>query len=183
MNLLDTLSFTESNFIFLFANNMYKKNNMTTKAISYIANSYNECSLAFFKMISGKFILASMNLLDKDSKLIIKDFFKHKIETAHFPSYFKSLKNIIVSEKVDKDEIEIHITAQNIDIVNNIIRYLLMLEKEHDKNDIELKFSTALLQLTLQLYPAEKFKEIINNSHGEIIKLNEGIITCLIENA
>lgn len=188
MNLLDTLSFTESNFIFLFANNMYKKNNMTTKAMSYVANSYNECSLAFFKMneecsnISGKFILASINLLDKDSKLIIKDFFKHKIETAHFPSYFKSLKNIIISKKVDKDEIEIHITAQNIDIVNNIIRYLLMLEKEHDKNDIELKFSTALLQLTLQFYPAEKFKEIINNSHGEIIKLNEGIITCLIEN-
>ena len=192
INMLDAISITGKNFVILYAKSMYKQDNLSTKTLSYIAYTYNECSLAFFKIneecsdISGKFMLASMNLLNKDTKLIIKDFFEQKIETAHFPRYFKSLKNTIIGEKVNEDEIEILITEQNVDIVNNIIRYLLMMEKEHEKSDIQLKFATALLQLVLKNLPENKFLEIIGGSYDkydDINEMNERIITCFCKTA
>ena len=58
-----------------------------------------------------------------------------------------------------------------------------MLEKEYQKNDIELKFTTTLLQLALQLYSEKKFKEMINNNYEDISKMNEKIIIYVNESA
>ena len=61
-----------------------------------------------------------------------------------------------------------------------------MMEKEHEKSDIQLKFATALLQLVLKNLPENKFLEIIGGSYDkydDINEMNERIITCFCKTA
>ena len=109
-------------------------------------------------------------------------YLKEKIENSHFPKYFIALKEMIFGVQIEENNnnLKLYLTQDNIDNVNIIVRNLLMMEEEHQKKLIELKFSTTLLNIAKNYFKEQQFEKMIGDDKN-ISLMNERIISCLNE--
>ena len=193
VNLLDNTAISKD-LLILYAKKIFQNdNNFSTKNINFIAYLFNECGLEFSKfsddciiltnqIISGS-ISASLNLENEGLKLSLMDYFEKRIKDSHFPTYFKSLKDMIFGVQIENNHnnLKMYLTADNIENVITVIRNLLVMEEEYQKELIELKFSTTLLNIARNHYKEKQFLNIIEGKYEDISFMNGRIISCLNE--
>ena len=174
INLLDNTAISEG-LVTSYAKIIFNDvKNISTKSINFIGSLYNECGIEYSKIsddyliLSNQIILASVqasiNDENEDLKLRLLDYFEKRIKNSHFPGYFKALKEMFFGvqiENLNKNNLKINLTSDNIEAVITVVRNLLVMEEEYQKELIELKFSITLLNIARNHY--EK-KTICKNS-------------------
>jgi len=162
-----------------------KKSEQVKNRIEAIATAYDECALEYFKDSNDPTFLSGLIIgnLEEESNAEecqkILDYLDNKIKNGHFKNYFKALKDMVFGKDVKRLEktMKIALKYDKIDIINKLVLYILLLEKEYSKKFIEYKFACSILYYLIDYYSVEDFVIIINKDCDKIGFIFEKLIS------
>ena len=185
VNILDSIPVSKS-LLVLYMKKIYENDlNTSTKIVKHITYLFNECGIEYFKIsdecvnICGKIIFAEMEKNNKELNDQILKYFENK-KYSRFAKYFTAIKDAIFGQNLkNKKNLEINLESCDIEYINYILRNLLLLEDQYQKEGIELKFTASLLEIATKYYKKDAFTKMINEKYEDVSFVNIKIITCL----